>query len=92
LAATIRTSTLIDFSEPTRSIQPSCKIRNMRTWAAGGNSPISSRIQRAAVGPLEPAAPGLDGAGERAALVAEQLRVDQFRRDRPQLTRSNGPL
>ena len=43
VAATIRTSTLIGFSPPTRSIQPSCKMRNMRTWAASGNSPISSR-------------------------------------------------
>ena len=39
--------------------------------------------QRAAVGPLEPALAGFDGPGERAPLVAEQLRVDQFVREWP---------
>ena len=39
--------------------------------------------QRAAVGPLEPAAAGLDRPGKCATLVAEQLRIDQFRRNRP---------
>ena len=38
---------------------------------------------RAAVGQLEAAGPILDRAGERAALVAEQLRLDQrFREER----------
>ena len=38
--------------------------------------------QRAAVGALEPAAALRHRAGEAAALVAEELRIDQFARDR----------
>ena len=38
--------------------------------------------QRPAVRQLEPALPRRDGAGERAALVAEQLAFDQRRRQR----------
>ena len=42
VAATIRTSTLIGRCPPTRSSQPSCRIRSRRTWASSGNSPSSS--------------------------------------------------
>ncbi len=54
----------------------------MRTWAAKGQVADFVEEERAAVGPLEPAAAALDRPGERPALVAEELRVDQFRRDR----------
>ena len=55
----------------------------MRTWAAGGNSPISSRKSVPPSARSNQPRRRLDRAGERAALVAEQLRVDQFRRNRP---------
>ncbi len=88
----IRTSTLIAFSPPTRSIQPSCKMRNMRTWAAGGNSPISSRNsvppsarsnqpRRASTAPVN--------APRSWPKSCESISSDGIA---PQLTRSKGPL
>ena len=47
--------------------------------------------QRAAVGLLEPSLSPADGAGKRARLVAEQLRVDQLGAIAPQFTRRKGP-
>ena len=92
VAATIRTSTLIGFSAPTRSIQPSCRMRNMRTWAAGGNSPISSRNsvppsarsnqpRRASTAPVN--------APRSWPNSCESISSGGIA---PQLTRSNGPL
>ena len=47
--------------------------------------------QRAAVGPLEPALPRLNGAGEGPALVAEELRIDQFAGNGPAIDAQEGP-
>ena len=82
VAATRRTLTWTGSCPPTRSIQPSWRIRSRRTWAAKGSSPTSSSSKRPAVGPLEPPLPRLHRAGKGPAFVAEELRVDQLRRDR----------
>ena len=47
----------------------------------GGRGELAAFVEkkRAAVGPLEPPLPRADRTGEAAALVAEELRVDQVR-------------
>ena len=68
---------------PSRSIVRFCSTRSSFTCIDSGTSSMSSRKMRAAVGQLEAAGPILDRAGEGAALVAEQLRLDQrFREQR----------
>ena len=77
VAATTRTSTGMGSLPPTRRIVALLERAQELRLQRRGSSPISSRKQRAAVGRLEQAAPGGDGAGERAALVAEQLGLEQ---------------
>ena len=61
---------------------PSCSTRSSRTCAGERQLADLVEEQRAAVGALEPALALRDRAGEAAALVAEQLGVDQLGRDR----------
>ena len=60
----------------------------------GGQRQLGQFVQQqgAAVGPFEPALPSLDRAGERALLVPEELRVDQFMRDRAAVHADERPL
>ena len=55
--------------------------RSSRTWSSGGISVISSRKQRPLVRALEVPLVLPVGAGEAAALVAEELALDQVRGD-----------
>ena len=82
VAATIRTLTLIGFS-PADALHPAV-LQDAQHPHLGRRRQFADLVeeQRAAVGPLEPAPPGLDRAGERAPLMTEQLRVDQLRRNR----------
>ena len=67
---------------PTRSKLPSCRTRSSRTCAASGSSPISSRKSVPPSARSNQPLRCADGAGEAAALVAEELGVDQPGRDR----------
>ncbi len=60
-------------------------------WADEGQLADLVEKDRAAGGSVEPAGLLAVGAGERAALVAEQLALDQALGKAPQLTRMNGP-
>ena len=77
VAATIRVSTFMVLLSPTRSNSPSCRTRSSLTWSLGEVLLISSRKIAAGVRGLEPAGPVVDGAGERALDVAEQLALQQ---------------
>ena len=63
--------------EPSRTTSRSCSTRSSFTCSGGGSSPISSRnrVPPCAASNQPGLAPGR--AGERAALVAEQLALDQ---------------
>ena len=78
----MRTSTWTGSCPPTRSIQPSCRIRKQADLGGQGQLADLVQEQRSAVGPLEPPLSRFHCAGKGPPFVAEQLRVDQFRRDR----------
>ena len=77
VAAMMRTSTATLVSLPTGRKVRSCSTRSSLTCSCSGSSPISSRksVPPSALR-KQPGAVG-DGAGERAAHVAEQLALDQ---------------
>src|SRR5216117_265801 len=82
VAATTRTSTWIsDLPPPTRRKLPSWSTRSSLACVLESIRDLVQE-QRAAVGQLEAAQPPLGGAGERPALVAEQLALDQRLGDR----------
>ena len=78
MAAITRTSTLIVRADPSRSTSCSCSTRSTLACVFGLMSPTSSRKIVPAIGLLELADLLLGGAGERALLVPEQLRLDQL--------------
>jgi hypothetical protein len=65
---------------PTRVKVPSWSTRSSLTWLSSGISPISSRKSVPVSANLELALLLLHRAGEGAALVAEQLALEQFMR------------
>ena len=77
---------------PTRSNSPSCRTRSSLTWSLGEVLLISSRKIDAGVGGLEPAGPVVDGAGERALDVAEQLALQQALGQGPAVDADVGPV
>ena len=77
VAAMTRTSTLIVSLPPTRSNSRSCRKRSSLTWIAGEISPISSRNSVPPSACWKRPSRRADRAGERAALVAEQLALEQ---------------
>ena len=62
---------------PSRSIVRFWSTRSSLTCIDSGTSSMSSRKMRAAIGQLEASGPILDRTRERAALVTEELRLDQ---------------
>ncbi len=78
VAAMTRTSTFSTCSPPTRENSPDCRTRSTLAWAERFMSPISSRkiVPPSAIS-NKPAL-ARRRAGERAALVAEQLGLDQL--------------
>ena len=76
VAATTRTSTLTMRLAPTGRTSPSCSTRSSLTCSAGEVSPISSRNTVPPLRLFEDALRIGDRAGERAARVAEQLRLE----------------
>ena len=87
-----RTSTLIDWLEPTRSNSRSCSTRS--SLACSGQRHVADLVQedRALVGHLEAADALSVGAGERALFVAEQLALHQRRRQRRQVDLDQRPF
>ena len=81
MAAMTRTSVKMVSLPPSRSKVPSCKSRRILAWVPRGHVADFVEEQRAAVGLLELADPPAVGAGERPALVAEQLAFQQRLRD-----------
>jgi hypothetical protein len=77
VAATIRTSTLIGLDAPIRVTSPYSTARKQPLLGAHAERRQLVEEQGSAVRFLEPAGARLGGAGERAGLVAEQLRLDQ---------------
>ena len=77
VAAMTRTSTLMVSLPPTRSNSCSCRKRSSLTWTAGEISPISSRNSVPPLACWKRPSRRADRAGERAALVAEQLALEQ---------------
>ena len=76
-----RKSDLTTRDPPTGRNSCSCSTRSSLAWRAGCISPISSnRTEPPSASSRRPGALG-DGAGEGPATVAEQLRLDQIRRD-----------
>jgi hypothetical protein len=89
VAAITRTSTLTTVAEPTGSTSPSCSTRS--TFACvGGHVADLVEEDRSAVGGDELAGLLAHRAGERALLVAEELRLDQLFGIAAQLTWMNG--
>ena len=83
VAATMRTSTCDRCCRRRGSNSPSWSTRSSFTCTAGDSSPISSRKSVPAGGLREaPVASCAIGAGERAALVAEELALEERLRDR----------
>ena len=78
VAAITRTSTLIVRAEPSRSTSPSCSTRSTLACVFGAHVADFVEEDRAAVRLLELADLFLGRAGERALLVAEELRLDQL--------------
>ena len=78
----MRTSTWMRWRPPIRSTIWSCRKRSSLTCSGCGRSPISSRNSVPLMGALDLADRLLHRAGERAALVAEQLAFQQILRDR----------
>ena len=81
VAAITRTSTLIVRDDPSRSTSPSWSTRSTLACVLALMSPTSSRKIVPAVGHLELADLLFGRAGERAALVAEELGLDQLFRN-----------
>ena len=77
VAAMMRTSTRSVRVPPRRSNSCSCSTRRILACVLGAHVADFVEEQRAAVGLLEPADALLVRAGERALLVAEQLRLEQ---------------
>ena len=93
VAEMMRTSTFTGSLLPSGSIVPSCSTRSSLACAACDSSADLVEEQRAAVRRLEAAFPAVGGAGEGAAFVPEQLRLDQAcRGTRAQLTATNGSV
>jgi hypothetical protein len=82
VAQTIRVSTAIALRPPMRSITRSCRKRSSLTCSGSGNVADLVEEQGAAVGQLDLALGGLDRAGERSLLVAEQFGFEQVFGDR----------
>ena len=80
VAATTRTSTLTSWSAPSRENSWSWSTRRSLAWSGQGHLADLVEEQRAAVGELELARLHPVRAGERAALVAEELALEQGRR------------
>ena len=82
VAASTRTSTWITCSLPTRD--DLAVLQRAQHLGLRGEVHVADLVEeeRAAVGLLEEAALARLGAGERAALVAEELALDQLARDR----------
>ena len=81
MAATIRTCTLDRaFAADTHDL---AVLDDAKQSNLGGEGELADLVEkeRPAIGLLEPALPAGDRAGEGAGLVAEELGVDQFRRD-----------
>ena len=68
---------------PSHALHPTV-LKNSQQADLGGQGQLADLVQkqRSTVGPLEPSLPRLHRAGEGPAFMAEQLRVDQLRRDR----------
>ena len=77
---------------PTRSNSRSCSTRS--SFACSAERELADLVQehRAALGGLEPALLLHDGAGERAALVAEQLALEQRLGDRRAVDGDKRPI
>ena len=90
-AATMRTSTLIGRSPPTREKVPVSRTRRSFTCSSKGISPISSRksVPPSARSKCPRWTPV--GAGEAAALVAEELALDEVGGDRAAVDRDHRP-
>ena len=78
----MRTFALIGCRPPTEVNSPSCSTRSSRVCASGGMSPISSRNSVPPLACSKRPWLRVGRAGEGAALVAEQLALDQLARDR----------
>ena len=92
VAATMRTLARIGVRPPTVVYSPSCSTRSRRVCASGGMSPISSRNSVPPAACSKRPAARCDGAGEGALLVAEQLALDQFARDRRHVDGDERPV
>ena len=90
--ATTRTSTAIDASPPTRSNLPLSSTRRSFACASRRMSPISSRKSVPPSAALELPSRARGGAGERALLVAEELALEQARRQRRAVHRDERPV
>ena len=77
MAAMIRVSTFLVLLSPTRSNSPSCKHAEQLDLELGRGAVDLVEEDAAGVRRLEPAGPVVDGAGERALDVAEQLALQQ---------------
>ena len=82
MAQTIRVSTAIGVRPPIRSITRSCRKRSNLTWSGERDVADFVEEQGAALGQLDLADGRLDRAGEGAALIAEQLGLEQVFGDR----------
>ena len=76
---------------PSRWNSRSCSTRSIFAWALGLISATSSRNKHAARRQLDLTGFGLLGAGERAALVAEELRLEQLLGKRGAVQRHERP-
>ena len=74
----MRTLQVSVLSEPSGLTSPSCRKRSRLTWKDGRHLGDLVEKHGAAVGGAKQAEPVRDGAGEGAALVAEQLRLQQL--------------
>ena len=77
-----RTSTFRVCELPTGSNSPSCSTRSSLTCRSSGSSPISSRKIVPPSAEREAPVALLGRAGERALFMAEELALDQLRRNR----------
>ena len=92
VAAITRTSAAMVRVPPTRSNSRSCSTRRILACMDSGMSPISSRKSVPSLGELEAAGPRPHRAGEGAALVAEQLGLEQPLGDRRAVDRDERPV
>ena len=91
MAATTRASTLTGRLPPTGRTSPSWSTRSSLTCRAGDVSPISSRNTVPPVACSNIPFVSATGAGERAAHVAEELRLEQRLGDRAAVDRHERP-